>query len=240
MELHELIAELAKHDKAQVADALKEHASEHYQAVYQRGFSTSHGEASTRIAAKEAEIQTLKEAAEAQASKIKELQDRTPDAEEVTRQYEERLQSVQREKDEAIAEANRRVTELHKTRFKSDLKAALIAAEIDPDYASEVLVNKYDSRIKVSEDGSVKVMDDDGLTPLQAANGELASLFAKRIKAGVDPKWITSKVDRGAGASGGQGVQATSTEWDKLREAARQRQAASTQSDAAKQKLAAL
>ena len=239
MELNELIESLAGHDKKAVADALKEHAQDHYQAIYQRGFSTAHGEAQAKIAAKDAEITAYKESAEQQEAKIKELQNKAPDAEELRNQYEERLQTLQREKNEAVEAVTSRITELHKTRFKAELKAALIVDKIDPDYASHVLVSKYDGRIKAMEDGTIKVMSDDDLTPLQAPAGELASVFAKQIKATVDPKWITSTSDTGGGASSGK-AGGGGSEWDRYRQQARDRQNGHSNPEAAERKLARL
>lgn len=239
MELSELVAELAKHEVKDVSDALQSSAHGHYQAIYQRGFSTAHAEAKTKLEEKDALLEAEREKVTAADSELVKLREKAPDAEAVRTQYEEKLQAKEREKTEAIEAANQRVTEVHGARFDAELAAALIATGVEPDYAREVLVPKYRGRRKVENDGTVKVYGDDEATPLDAKNGELPRVFAETIKTSVDPKWLVSNADKGGGATGGRS--GGGSQWDKYRQQARERQSGNTGNpEANERKLARL
>lgn len=86
----------------------------------------------------------------------------------------------------------------------------------------------------------MKFYDDDGATPLAAADGELPRVAAERIRRSVDPKWILSGADKGGGASGGSGAGGGKGDWDRIRESAKQRHAAGGDVDALKNRRGAL
>ena len=191
-------------DPKELAEAMQSGAHTHYQAIYQKGFSTAHNESKTKLEEKDAEIERVKAEATAKDTELTKLREKTPDVDAVRQEYEAKLTAKEEEKKKAIEEAEQRVSEVHGSRFDAELSAALVTAGVEPDYAKEVLVPKYRNRRKVEKDGTVKFYDDDGSTPLAAVNGELPRVAAEKIKAGVDPKWIVSNADKGAGSQGGK------------------------------------
>jgi len=218
------IKTLAGADPTEVADELQKEAQSHYQTVYQRGFSTSHTEGEKKIEAKDAEIKTLNETISTQKTDLEKLKEKTPDVKEIEQRYETRLTEKDNEIESTKKSANDRIVSIFKSSFKSDFKAELIALNVDPDYASEVLVNKYDDRIQVDiekDEPTVKVLDKDGLTPLQATDGKLARLFAEKVKQDVDAKWIVSNADSGGGSDSSKNGSNTSSDWDKYRKRAK-------------------
>ena len=230
---------LSAADPKEVADALQQDAQPHYQTIYQRGFSTKHNEAKQTIQAKDAEIEAEREKVQAKEAELTKLREQTPDVDSVRQEYEAKLQAKDQERQAAIDEANTRVETLHRSRFEAELAGALIAARVDPDYAKEVLVPKFRSRIKVESDGSVKFYDEDGATPLAAAAGELSRIAAERIKGTVDKKWITSTADSGGGSTNGTGGSGSS-EWDRIRQSARDRNAPAADAESLSKRRSAL
>ena len=209
MELSELIAKLTEHDAQDVADALQENAQSHYQTVYQRGFSTAHNEAKASAKETEKKLEALQGQLAERDEKIEALQSEQPDVQAIEEKYQTRLAEKDEELTAAQEAARREVESIHRSRFESELAAELIAQGVEPDYAREVLVSKHRSRIQPTktDDGyQLKVMGEDGMTPVQAADGKLAHVVASSIKESVGPKWITSNGDKGAGSqAGGKG-----------------------------------
>lgn len=189
-------------DVKDVAEAMKTTANEHYQGIFRIGFGAGKGEQDKKIEQLETDLEAEKAKITAKDAELTKLREKTPDAEEIRKDYEAKLTAKEEEKKKAIEEAEAKVSEVHGSRFDAELSAALVSAGIEPDYAKEVLVPKYRGRRKVEKDGTVKFYDDDGSTPLAANNGELPKVAAEKIKAGVDPKWIVSNADKGAGSAG--------------------------------------
>lgn len=239
-EQKQAIETLKSADPKEFADALRTEASDLHQAIFRTGYGTAKGEYEQKLQTKEADLEAEREKAQELDREIAALREKTPDVDAIRSQYEEKLQAKEREKTEAVEAANKRVIEVHGSRFDAELAAQLIASGIEPDYAREVLVPKYRARRTVDAEGTVKVYDEDGVTPLAAANGDLARVFAGKIKAQVDPKWLISTADKGGGSGSGSGSAADGGKWDKYREQARQRTAAHGTSEANARKLASL
>lgn len=222
MELSEIIVKLAEHEPAKVADALKQQASNHYQVVFQRGFSTSHEEAKAKIKEKEDEADALKTQLSDKAKEIEEIRGKQPDIKELTSRYEQRLVEKDNELKAAKEEATTKLRDVYAERFVSDSISELVLKhDIDAEYAQEVLRSKVRARVQPNDDGTVKVLSKDNLSPLQAEEGKLLQVFAADIAADVDPKWKASNVANGAGSrgngdqAGGSSVKAIKTRMER-------------------------
>lgn len=236
-EISALIASLQEHSAADVAEALQEHAPGHYQKVYQRGYSSAHSDAEAKLSARDEEIAALKQQVQAKGEEL-EAAGGSGDAEvrrlkEKVQSLEESNQQLKAAKQSAEEAAQETVTGLHRERFQERLASALIEKGVDADYAREVLVQKHAGRVDVQADENgahVRFMDEDGVTPIQASSGNLASVAADKIKSGVDAKWITSKAAgeayRGGGASssgGSAGQAGSAAKYDRVREEVNQK-----------------
>lgn len=83
--------------------------------------------------------------------------------------------------------------------------AELVKAGVDPDYAKEVLAAKYGGNVDVQDDGSVVVKGLDGI-PFDGADEDArVSAFAAEIRKGVNPRYVLTNADSGAGVRSGGG-----------------------------------
>ena len=212
-EQKQALATLTEADATEVADALQSESQDHYQAIYQRGFSTAHNDAKAKLEAKEKEVEaaqaTVKEKEEALSNvkdgDVKALNERNKKLEESNQQLTKQLEEVKGSKHDLAKSYARR-------QFESEIVNELVADSVDKDFASVVLPPKFRDNIVIDleeKDGEIvpvrKYLADDGVTPLQASPKELARAAATKIKSGVDPKWITSDADKGGGSASGNG-----------------------------------
>ena len=194
-------------DAKDVADALKAALPDPYQSVYARGFGTSKGEARQQADALQAQIEALTAERDAAKEQADALGSKDADFAAEKKRLEDALVTAKAEKAEALKTASERIKALHASRERAALVADLVAKGVDADYAEQVLAPKLAARIRVGEPGddgqaSVDYLDADGLTPLQTGRGGLADQALKD----VDPKWLRSTADGGAGTStGGSG-----------------------------------
>jgi hypothetical protein len=220
---------LSAADAKEVADALQQEAPTHYQAVYQRGFSTAHNEARTRESSAAAEITALKDQVRQKDEALQQV--KTGDVAKLNERIttlEASNQKLTQERDEAKKSGSERVKNVYRTKAEAELGAHFIELGIDPDYARQVLVPMHRARLDVdltekdgAESVSVRAFDDDGVTPLQGK--EPLRVLAERIKKGVDAKWVKSNADGGGGTGGSGSGGGGKSEYDTYRQQAKDR-----------------
>lgn len=220
-------AAIAGADAKEVADALKGEAPPVYQAAFQPGHSTATRDAKARLDAKQAEVDAAVTERDAAREEATRLAAANPDhAAEKTRL--EAALVAQKATDEATKTGAERVKALHAARTREALTAKLIEKGVDADYAREVLAAKAAARIRVGDpaaDGTAEVsfLDADMATPLTSGLDGLAGQFV----AGLDPKWVRSDVAGGGGATGSGG--SSGSQWDRVRQEAKDRHKAPDQ-----------
>lgn len=232
---------LTSADPKTVADAMKEEANQHYNAIFRIGYGTSKGEyenadGTGKLDAAKAELEAAKATIEERETALQSVQD--GDVKTLTTRIETleaSNQKLTKERDEAKTYAAERIKGVHKRNAEAEFAGFLIEQGVDADYARETLVPKYRSRLDVqveTSDGeehvTVRALDENA-TPIQA-DRPLAKL-AEMAKSTVNPKFITATGDKGGGQEGGKGGKPGGSFWDNLRKETRERNQPSKDSE---------
>ena len=207
----ELIESIQEQDADELADALQNDAPDHYQRVYQRGFSTAHNEAKEKLNAKDAKLEALNSEVAEKEQAIKDAKEGAGDAGEEAQQriaeLEKSNQQLKAQAEEASTARAKAAKNYHAKGLKEQIVSKLVEKGVEPEYAREVKAPQLMRRIDVTQTGengeaeySARFMDADGVTPLQAQNGNLADVAAENVKSSIDAKWIKSNADSGGGA----------------------------------------
>jgi len=208
MDLKELIGKLAEHDTEAVVKALKDGAHPVFQEVFNAGHSVATAKAEEKADELETRAKDAETRAEKAESRVQELEESQPDVAKVREQYQAEIAEL-KEKHEVEMQTLKEGTKTERVnRAVSDLKAALIARGVDPEYAEiKVQSDKVRGRLRPSDGGQLEVLQEGKEIPFQPADGKTGlDLLADEIRGRTDAKWITSKADRGAGAGGGGGA----------------------------------
>jgi chaperonin cofactor prefoldin len=203
MELDALIAELAKLDKAKVADALHSGVPSIWQEVFNKGHATATAASGekvrtleTKVANTEAELTTAKQ-------QLTEAEKGKPDVEKIradfTKEIGDLTQKHEKEKNQLKADLERE----RKSTVVATLKAAL-GAKIDSDYA-DVQAQKAEPRIRITATGH-EIMQEGKEIPFAPASGQTAvGLLADEIIKATPAKFQLAKTDTGGGSRNDSG-----------------------------------
>lgn len=201
------VATLATADPKEAADALHADANPVYQHAYRIGFGTAKGEYTNADGTGKMDLALqAKTAAEAAAQEAKEALSQAASGDEATAAQiaalERAAQEAKDAKDAAEAAADARVKGVYRTAQEATLLAKLVSQGVDEDYARGAVLPNASGRIRIdalTEDGpTVSFLGADSV-PL---SGGLDALAAE-LASGVAPKFKTSKVDTGGGATNG-------------------------------------
>lgn len=209
MTLEELLAELNKLDRAQVVTGIQTHAQPLYQAIFDKGHSTSTAANSAKVTELNGTLASLQEQIKAKDAEITQLQSKTPGAEELRRTYETQVADLQKKNKEATDELKATLWEERKTRVQTDLQMKLVSQGVDADYAAVlVLKPEVQKRIrKAPETGQPEILQADGGVPLAAPAGQTPlDVLVGELSAAAPAKFKTVDSDRGSSTdSGGPG-----------------------------------
>ena len=242
MGIPEAIEELGDADPKEFAETLKEERNDHYNAVFKEGYGAAKGDMSRKLDKKKAEVEDLQSQIQAKEEEIEALQASADDGDHQQRitELESRNQELKGQLEQAKAEVSTTAKGFHKRALEEQVVSKLIEIGVEADYAREVLAPKVRRRIDVAQreadDGvqyEPRFMDEDGVTPVQAQNGNLAHVAAEKVKGNVDSKWLTSSADKGGGSSSQNGSAAGGYDPVKAGKEMAQKQKASDNSELA-------
>lgn len=225
MDLTELMKGLDEawaEDSKAVLDALKTGPGTLYHTAFQSGFNEAEqrreGQLKTLKAEKEEAETKLAEA----ATRISELEEKSPNVEKITRQWEEKLKAT---KSKLEAERDDARTQLRNSKATSELdrfEKMLLAKKVDPDKAF-VLRQKNADRFKPEGEGADTkvVITEAGKDIPLTATGEKTPLdvLVEEVLPTIEPKWFTEPVDtNGSGAGKGGAPSGSKNRYQKIRE----------------------
>ena len=222
MELSEILKELAAYvgdDKAkakEVREAMR--ASDGgsklvAQSLIDVGQGGKAAELQGKITKLEGELATATESLAERDTEIETLKAKVPDAAKIEADLKEKhqkklddLKGQLKAKDETLRGALKRGS-LAKLVSQLSTKHG-----VDPEYAQEVLAAKYGANVDVQDDGSVVVKGLDGLPIDGATEDERIAALAGEVRKGVNPRYVLTNADSGAGVRGGNGGSVMVTE----------------------------
>lgn len=204
-ELIEALKKLAagQGDSAAVVKLLKEQAGGLHQAVFQEGFNKGYGKMSGELETATARLTTLTAEHEKAKSDLDKARQQNPDVAKLHAEYAEQIKTLERTHEEAKTALQTKLTGLHAAKGRRDLVEALASAGVDREYAQTVVVNRDDvaSRIKVDPaTGEVQFLQAGQSIPLVVSGDRSAAeLLADELAKKVEPRWLVSHADVGAG-----------------------------------------
>jgi chaperonin cofactor prefoldin len=209
MELEALIAELAKLDKAKVADALHSGAPSIWQEVFNKGHATATAAASEKARTLEARATGAETERDAARQQLTEAEKAKPDIAKIRADYQKEIGDLTQKHADEVAKLKSEVTTERKSTIVEKLKTKL-AAKLDPDYA-DVQATRADGRIRITATGH-EIMQEGKEIPFAPASGQTAvDLLADEIIKAAPAKFQLAKTDAGGGtrsdAGGGGGGQ---------------------------------
>lgn len=214
--MKELLDQLLKLNKDEVIAALQ--GSPIYQAIFDKGHSTATARHTADKATADQRIADLEGQLSAAQTKIKGLEAKTPETQELQRQHEQQLVQLQDKHKRELAEAATLLDSERMGRAEADLRARL-KGRVDDDYV-EVLITKAreKKRIRLAKDGTPEALQADSGIPYAAAQGKTSlDLLADELFTGTPLKFQKSGVDEGSGAEGGGGGGGGATFYDGIR-----------------------
>ncbi len=220
----ELVAQLKDLPKEDVVKALQSGAHEVWQEVWNAGHAnaTARGADATKV--KDDELKASLAAKTKAETQLEELQKSQPDLAKVREQYDTEIVALNtKHKDELKGEADKRV-ESETKRARGDLRSALVARGVDPDFA-DVIADKPDVKSRISfVDGTVVVMQAGKDIPIHAAEGQTAiGVLSEELTGSVPAKFKNSKADSGSGHQRSSSTSTSGNQYDQLREDAKAR-----------------
>jgi hypothetical protein len=207
MEIGQLIAELAKLDKAQVAEALHAGAPSIWQEVFNKGHATATAAAAEkartlegRATNAEAELTTVRQ-------QLTDAEKNKPDVTKIREQYQTEIGTLTQKNEQTVNALKAELEKERKSTLLSSLKAKL-AAKIDPEYA-DVKATQAEGRIRITATGH-EIMQEGKEIPFTPASGQTAvDLLADEIIKATPAKFQLARTDNGGGtrsdAGGGGG-----------------------------------
>jgi chaperonin cofactor prefoldin len=209
MELDALIAELAKLDKAKVADALHAGAPSIWQEVFNKGHATATAATSEKIRTLEAKVASTETDLTTAKAQLTEAEKGKPDVEKIRADYVKEIGDLTQKHEKAVNQLKTELEKERKSTIVSNLKAKLVA-KLDPDYA-DVQAAKADGRIRITATGH-EIMQEGKEIPFAPASGQTAvDLLADEIVRATPAKFQLARTDTGGGtrsdAGGGGGGQ---------------------------------
>lgn len=184
------------------------------------------------------EAQTKMEKAEAD---LAELNGKAPDAAKLREKYEKDLKDAREDfGKKELALKNQLKDATKETQVEKLVDILERDYGVDRDYAQEVLVRKSEhaERIQIGDDRKLTVLKkgttDIPLVPPSDGKKTLLHLLADDMVVGLDPKWKTSKVNRGSstqGSGGGSGP-TEGNEFKNLRKEVQEREKKATKAKA--------
>lgn len=227
----ELAKKFEAKDKEAVLKVVRADIHPVFQEINDGGRTAANTDHKTKLDALTAERDGLKTRAEKAEQDLKELDGKAPDATKLREKYETDLKA---ERDKHAVELTKRDQDIVGVRLevaKQRLveKLASEGREIDPEYASTVVVNRQDivDRIQVTKDSpDIKVLKAGSrdLHIVPADGKDALDHLADEVAAGVADKWKGSKVRKGSGSNTGAGGSGGSKDrFENIRERAKTR-----------------
>lgn len=224
--MDELLASIAKllgegKSPADIGKAIQAGAQPVYQYAFDRGHSDATQRSKEKLTEVETQLATTKGELTTATATLTDLQSKAPDVKKITDQFQAQITDLKAKHKVEVDGMKSTVTESTLSRARADLKSALIAKGVDPDYA-DVLVNKGEikARMKTTEVGGIEVMTEGRDIPLTAGEGQTPlGLFADELSGKVPAKFLSSNADRGSGVNGGPSKGSDSADqYKKIRE----------------------
>lgn len=205
-------------------------AAEVFQPIFDRGHSVGLTKGSTKTTEAETRATTAETKATEAERQLNEFKQKHPEAAKLQEQYQSDLQKKDQEHQTVVGQKDQEIDRIRRSWAKADLVTELVDRhKVDRDYA-EVIANKAENegRIRFNEKGEREVLQrgkDIAIVPT-VEKGPIG-MFADELIASVPKKFITSGATKGGGLqeeSGGGGGDKAKTQFDKTREAEKQRQ----------------
>lgn len=209
-------------DKAAVVKAISEHAHEAFQDIHDTGHSAATSAKNTEIKTLEGQVLDFKTRAETAETKLKGIDEKSPDIAKVRETYEAaekklreehqaHVNTLTQQQQDALKAKDKALLDLQLKQATGQLVKKLADSKLGvvEDYAETILINKDDvkSRLVPQPDGSVKVLKK-GSTDLfivPTDDQTALDIFAQELAEGVDDRWKGSGSGRGSGSKGSEG-----------------------------------
>jgi hypothetical protein len=189
-----------------LSDTLKSSVHAVWQIVFNEGHDVGYGKTKEAERNADGKVAAAEKRAEKAEARVKELETSQPDVAEIRKQYATEISDLKAEHEKALETERGRAVDATLRRGRSDLMAAIVALDVDPDYAG-VLVERDEFRDRMSVDPEtheIVVMQKGKQIPIQSVEGKSAvKLFADEIRQGVKPKWLSSNADAGSNQQSG-------------------------------------
>ena len=237
MDIDKILDEIAAAnvDAAAFGKKLREKAHGLYQVIYNEGHAAAEKTSADKLAAAETaktEAVTAKEKAEAD---LKVAEQKNPDLEQVRREHQEELTKLQQAETAKREAIEKRLRDTRTAQTRAQIKAALVKAGVDEDYA-DVQLLKNAERIQHDDDGNATVLQSGLTIPYgNVPEGKThLDLLADEIVKATPPKFVGADVRGGSGAQ--QSGAAGGGSGSRLQKAAEEGAAAGKQASQAAQK----
>jgi hypothetical protein len=204
MTLEELLAELAKLDRTQVVEGIQKSAQPIFQAIYDRGVGFANAKWGPEKTALEGQVASLTSEKQTLETRVRTIEEKTPDLAAERQKFDAQIQAEQQKYEAKLKAAQVQLQAERKSRAVADLKAKLIAAGVDSDYA-DVMTLKPDvqKRINFTDAGTMQVLQANSDIPFAAAGERTGiDLLADELKTGVPAKFLLVNSDAGSGTEG--------------------------------------
>lgn len=191
MDLEQLMAELAKAKPEDVIAALQTKVHAIFQTIYDQGHSAATGKLKPKLDAEEAARKKAED-------DLKKLEESNGDVKKIHEQYKQQIQDLTATHKQEIETMGGTITTMRQGRVYDDFKSALVAANVDPEYA-DIIVQKPDIRKRFKFDGDkFEILQKDKEIALVPATGQSPiKLLVDEVVKEVNPKFLLSGADRG-------------------------------------------
>jgi multidrug efflux pump subunit AcrA (membrane-fusion protein) len=221
MDLTEAIKALMAHsNREEVVAALQKDGQPLYQLVFNKGHAVATAKLEAEKATVEARATQAEQERDAAKGTLAERERNTPDVAAIRTQYEQQIADLKEQhKGTLLKEKEARQAE-RLERTKAELRADLVSAGVDPDYA-DVLVEKRETLSRLTfrkDDGVLEILQAGKTIPLAVGDGESpVKLLVAELRGATPAKFISSNADGGSGSSSGNGGGGGATIYDKIR-----------------------
>lgn len=212
MTLDEILAALKEHvgDDKEVArtaaNALHTQLPSVAQSLIDKGSGHKAGEMKTKVTRLESELAEAKSRADEVQAELDELKAKTPDLAAKEKELEQRWKGKLDAANKKLEEKDAKILDGWKRSARSAFVMELVALNVDPDYASEVLAAKYADRFAFDGDGNRSVLQPGSTNPYAPAEGQDdVKLLAADVLKQVPARYILAGGEGGSGASGNRG-----------------------------------
>ena len=175
-----LVTQIKSVDPEAFHDALKDNLQDHYNKIFRTGYGVAKGEFQPKIEASTKSLEQLQSEIQQRETRIKELQEKSPDLAKLEAKWEaalqakaEEIEKVKGDYSSQLKEKDSIVLQERRDSFSANLVRYLVEQGADKDYA-EVLVSKQgtQSRIKWGDERYPKIYQEDGQTPFPQSDGK--------------------------------------------------------------------